>query len=162
MRAVMSDGTTVSLSAADAQGREAFLAQFGWEIEPDPLAVKEVIIPARFNEVYAQYNELQKTQGFDLTALYGNNVKIWTYRVTNYPGATCDVVANLMIKDGRVVGGDISSTEQGGFMHGFDPTGAAAQTAMNQFAEKTIDRSVPDSIPIDSDALPEPDGEDGE
>ncbi|MBR6748707.1 MAG: hypothetical protein IKM07_07185, partial [Clostridia bacterium] len=48
---------------------------------------------------------------------------------TNYPGGLSDVAANLLILDGEVIGGDISSTLLDGFMHGFDPAQFPAETA---------------------------------
>ncbi|MBQ9994007.1 MAG: DUF4830 domain-containing protein [Clostridia bacterium] len=148
-----------SLSAEDADGRMSFLSQFGWEADPEPVAVKEVLIPLKFNGVYTEYNELQKSQGFDLEPLSGKRLKLWTYRITNYPNVSDNVVANILTLDGNVVGGDISSTALDGFMHGFDPNQYSAETASAQLDVQTIDRSVPDSIPEQSDTPPENDGE---
>ena len=38
----------------------------GWEISDDPIEVKETVIPPEFDETYNKYNELQKTQNFNL------------------------------------------------------------------------------------------------
>ena len=146
-----------TLSAGSADERIAFLEQFGWKCEQEPVSVKEIIIPAKFNEAYAQYNQLQQEQGFDLQKLSGRRVKLWTYSITNYPGGVKDVVANLLVLDGKIVGGDISSTLLSGFTHGFDPNDAASETAMAQLSSSGIDRSVPDSIPANTDAPPEND-----
>lgn len=146
-----------TLEADGSDQRLGFLSQFGWQCTPEPVSVKEVIIPAKFNDVYAQYNDLQKQQGFDLQRYSGRRVKLWTYSVTNYPGGVQDVVANLLVLDGKVIGGDISSTLLDGFMHGFDPTQFAAETALAQLTVTVIDRSVPDSIPENSDTPPEMD-----
>lgn len=146
-----------SLSADGADQRLEFLSQFGWQCETEPVSVKEVIIPAKFNDVYTQYNDLQKEQGFDLQQYSGRRAKLWTYRVVNYPGGVRDVVANLLIIDGSVIGGDISSSLQDGFSHGFDPSQYAADTAMAQLSSAGIDRSVPDNIPANSEIPPEND-----
>ena len=97
--------------------RLALLAACGWDAEADPASVDEVTIPAEFDDVYARYNALQKTQGLDLSRYAGKTVKRYTYRVTNYPGASENVVANLLVYKNRVVGADICSTEYRGFMH---------------------------------------------
>ncbi|MBE6753018.1 MAG: DUF4830 domain-containing protein [Ruminococcaceae bacterium] len=146
-----------TLKADTPESRVQFLSQFGWEIETEPLAVKEVIIPVKFDEVYSQYAQLQSRQGFNLQALSGKRAKLWTYKVTNYPGANGAVLANILVKDGVVVGGDISAAAADGFMHGFDPNLFAAETAAMQSAQQTIDRTVPDSIPANSEVPPEPD-----
>lgn len=46
--------------------RLVFLTSFGWEAEAEPQDVREVVIPAKFNDVYAAYNTMQQAQGFDL------------------------------------------------------------------------------------------------
>ena len=111
----------LSLKASTAEERIAFLSQYGWSVEEEPLEVKEIIIPAEFDDVYEKYNAIQKEQGFDLTAYCSKRVKKWTYKVTNYPnyeGSDC-IRATLLVFDGKVIGGDVCSVELDGFMHGF-------------------------------------------
>ena len=118
----VNDGA-ISLKAADAGERLAFLSQFGWEVDEDPVKVEEVIIPTEFNSVYEKYNQLQIGQNFDLTKYAGKTAKKWTYRIKNYPGygADCDFIhANILVCEGAVIGGDVSSQEHNGFMRGFD------------------------------------------
>lgn len=122
----------VNVRAATAEERIAYLSQFGWSVEDDPVEVSEVIIPETFDDTYTQYNELQKAQGYDLTVYAGKRVKRWIYRVTNYPGfENCDCIqATLLVFDGQIIGGDVCSTEIDGFMHGFvkDATTSLATT----------------------------------
>lgn len=109
--------------AETAEKRLSFLSQFGWEVEEEPAEVKEVVIPEEFDDVYNQYNVIQKEQKLDLEKYKGARVKCWSYNVKNYPGyENSDGVirANMLILDGVVIGGDISSTELSGFMHTFD------------------------------------------
>ena len=54
--------------------RLAFLTSFGWEAEAEPQDVREVVIPAKFNDVYAAYNTMQQAQGFDLLPYAGEKV----------------------------------------------------------------------------------------
>lgn len=109
--------------ADTAEERLSFLSQFGWEVEEEPAEVKEVVIPEDFDDVYNQYNVIQKEQKLDLEKYKGARVKCWSYNVKNYPGyENSDGVirANMLVLDGVVIGGDISSTELSGFMHTFD------------------------------------------
>lgn len=111
-----------SLDASTEEERLAFLGGFGWQADKGSEEVTEVIIPEEFDEVYLSYNELQKQQGFDLQDYAGKRVKRWTYTVTNYPGyenKPC-IRANILVLDGKVIGGDICSVELDGFMHAFD------------------------------------------
>ena len=123
---------SISLKASNASERTAFLSQFGWEIEEDPVEVAEVIIPAEFDRGYEKYNEIQKAQNLDLTPYAGKRAKRWTYSIKNYPGyegADGTVQANILVYEGAVIGGDVCSTELNGFMQGFDfPTKTAAQS----------------------------------
>ena len=111
----------MSIKASSHEERVAFLSQYGWEIDAEPVEVQEVIIPSEFDDVYNAYNEIQKAQGFDLTVYAGVRVKRWTYMIKNYKGyedKDC-IHANILVYDGLVVGGDVCSVELDGFMHGF-------------------------------------------
>ncbi len=119
---VVNDGA-INLKASNESERLTFLSQFGWDVDPDPVKVEEVIIPTEFNEVYEKYNQLQISQNFDLTAYAGKCVKKWTYAVKNYPDYPEEsgfVQANMLVLDGVVIGGDVSSIEENGFMNTFD------------------------------------------
>ena len=97
-----------------------FLAQFGWEVDPNPVESTTVTIPAEFDKVFAAYNELQRTQGLDLSGYAGRVAERYTYRVTNYEGYTDTVLANLLVYRGRVIGGDICSAQANGFLQSFE------------------------------------------
>ena len=124
--------SAVNYKASNSAERTAFLAQFGWKISDEPVEISEVIIPEDFDAGYAEYAGMNKEQGLDLEPYKGLRAKRWTYDVLNYPGLenlTGTVQANLLIYEGRVIGGDICSLEQGGFIHGFEfPETAVPQT----------------------------------
>lgn len=100
--------------------RLEFIGSFGWEVESEPMEVKEIVIPKTFDDVYSQYNDMQKDCGYDLEKLGGKRCKRYAYKVTNYPGDEGDVIANLIVYKDKVVGGDISSAKLDGFIHGFE------------------------------------------
>lgn len=114
------NGMSVNYSAKDTAEMVAFLKQYGWDVDPDTAETKEVIIPSTFDETYDKYNRIQKKQNLDLTKYRSKRVKQVSMPVTNYPGMTKGVNANLLIYEDKVIGGDISSTELDGFMHGFE------------------------------------------
>jgi hypothetical protein len=101
-----------------AEDRESFLSQFGWEVEAEPVIAQRVTIPADFDSVFLRYNDLQKEQGLDLSRYKRKEVEHYRYLVTNYGGEET-VYANLLVYRGKVVGGDISSANLGGFVQGF-------------------------------------------
>ncbi len=79
----------------------------------------EVLIPQKFDEVYEQYNEMQKQQGFNLEKQRGKRAKRYSYIILNYPDYADEVRINILISGTKVVGGDVCSTRLDGFMHGF-------------------------------------------
>lgn len=107
--------------------RIAFLKSFGWEVSAEPMEIVEIIIPSEFGDVYENYNCIQKKQGYDLSKYKAKRVKRYTYEVKNYPTAggepSKNIRANILAFDNRIIGGDISSVELAGFMHGFKPEG---------------------------------------
>lgn len=102
--------------------RIAFLQSFGWQVAEEPEEVMEVLIPKEFDEVYTRYNALQKEQSCDLTRYAGRRCKRYSYSVANYPGQNENIRANLLIYNGRIVGGDVCSLSADGFMQGFART----------------------------------------
>lgn len=121
----------------------SFLARYGWEIKDEKADELEIKLPENPDKVISRYNELQLSQGFDLTPYFGKTVKRISYKITNYPDTDEDVYANLIIYDGKIIGGDICTRRLGGFMHGFKLTdsttgitgeqaGALAQVFGNQ------------------------------
>ena len=110
------------MKGATNEERITFFSQFGWQINPEPIEVKEIIIPQEFDEVYENYNSIQKQQGLDLELYKGMRAKFWSYEILNYPGyENSDGVirGNLLIYDGIVIGGDVSDIRLDGFMHTF-------------------------------------------
>lgn len=104
---------------SDNAKRVAFLTGFGWEVDPQPSEVVEITLPQTFDDVYTNYNSIQRRQGLDLTPYRGSRVKRWTYRVRNYPGWADGVYADLLIQGGTVVAGDVRTVAVNGFIHGF-------------------------------------------
>ena len=100
-----------------AEDAANFLAQFGWEIDREPIEIKTVTVPAEFDKVFSAYNEIQKAQGLNLARYRGKEVTRYTFRVLNYEGTTLPVYANVLVYRNRVIGGDVYSSE---FVKGFE------------------------------------------
>ncbi len=105
------------VKSADAAA--SFLAQFGWVVDAGSVETAEVTIPAEFDKIFAGYNEMQKAQGLDLSKYKNKAVTRYTFTVTNYDGYDGTVYANVLVRRGRVIGGDICSADVSGFIHGF-------------------------------------------
>ncbi len=100
--------------AGSEDGAQWLLSQ-GWETGDSP-AQMEVLIPAKFDQIYESYNDIQKGQGFDIAKYRGETVTKYTYLVKNYPGEPDGVAANLLVYNGRLIGADLCSLELGGFL----------------------------------------------
>ncbi len=111
--------SNVSTSAKSTEEHIDFLNSYGYTVVENPMQIQEILIPTEFSEEYNTYNEYQKLSGFDLTKYKGYRIKKYTYKVTDYAESKDEVVANLMIYNNKIIGGDISSTTLGGFTHGF-------------------------------------------
>ena len=102
----------------ETEDRVSFLQDCGWEVDPATEEVQIIHIPEVFSPVYEDYNALQLQQGYDLKDYAGRDCDLYTYDVTNYPDGNLTVLANLYLYRGRVIGGDIHSTNLDGFMIG--------------------------------------------
>lgn len=102
-------------------GRDAnieFLESYGWKVNEECIEKENVKIPAKFDEVYSAYNELQKQAGLDLEPYCGKSGVRYTYLIKNYPEKVGEAVrANVICINGKPVAGDVMTVSLGGFMH---------------------------------------------
>ncbi len=94
-----------------------FLSFYGWQVEEKPIESAPVLIPEEFDTIFEDYNLLQIEAGLDLRAHRGKKGTRYTYKVLNYPENIENVRANVIVIDGKAVGGDISTVALDGFMH---------------------------------------------
>lgn len=110
---------TASTGVANNDARVAFLKSFGWEVTTSPVESGQVRIPETGSDVFNRYNELQKSQGYDLSAYAGKTVMRYVYQINNYPDATAPVYATLLIYKNQVIGGDVTDTSAKGTIRSF-------------------------------------------
>ena len=106
-------------AAKTNEQRVSFLESFGWAGEPEAEEILDVLIPKEMDDVFSNYNEIQKAQGCDLTKYAGKRCKRYTYIVNNYPDQPENIRANIVTYKNKIIGGDVCSIELNGFMHGF-------------------------------------------
>ena len=105
-------------SMSENTHRVSFLRDMGWEVKQEPVQAGKIKMPRETSAVYERYNNLQKSQGYDLSSYAGKKAMRYVYEISNYPGATEPVFATLLIHDGKVIGGDITDTSAGGKIRG--------------------------------------------
>ncbi|MDR0381343.1 MAG: DUF4830 domain-containing protein [Oscillospiraceae bacterium] len=110
--------TPAARGVRDNDDRVAYLESFGWLVDPQPLETQEVRIPDEFDSVLQRYNEIQLSQGFDLSRHKGKRVMRYRYSVLNHPQEAFEVYAVLLIDEDTVIGSDIHTAELDGFMAG--------------------------------------------
>lgn len=119
-----------------------YLASYGWTTDSEPIESAQTVIPTEFDETYEKYNELQKKQGYDLTAYKGKTVTRFTYKLTNYPNdKVTDARANLLIYENKLIGADVSSADVGGFMHGLDRSSATLEKIYDATTIEDVDKA---------------------
>ena len=77
--------------------RVAYLQELGWEVVEEPVTTLQFLLPPQLKGDYVAYNDLQKSQGFDLEACCGKQVTRYTYTVSNYPQRPDGVQLNLYV-----------------------------------------------------------------
>lgn len=109
---------TVFSQDSDAEKSRIFLSGYGWETKLKPYSSEKVKIPNEFDEVYKNYNIIQKDAGLDLEPYRGMSGTRYTFIVTNYPYDTGETVyANIICIKGEPIAGDIMTVSIHGFMH---------------------------------------------
>ena len=121
---------TASTGVANNDARVAFLKSFGWDVTTSPVESGQVRIPESGNEVFNRYNELQKSQGYDLSAYAGKTVMRYVYQINNFPDATAPIYATLLIYKNQVIGGDVTDTSAKGSIRSFKMPQQTPQTSL--------------------------------
>lgn len=99
---------------SDAQLCIDALSGFGWQVEAAPLETEDVLLPDGLSEGYLA---LQTEAGFQLTKYIGQTVTRYTFQVLNYPTGEAGVLADVLVWNGQVIGGDIRTADLEGFIH---------------------------------------------
>ena len=99
------------------ENRIAFIESFGIKVDIEPVREETFTMPEDFDRVISGYNQIQKTQGLDLTKYARKRVTHYAYKVTNYD-SDGTVYVNLLIHKNRIIAADISSLDGEGFVCG--------------------------------------------
>lgn len=96
-----------------------FLSEYGWEVTGDCIEREKVEIPLVFDEVYNNYNSLQKLSGLDISGYKGEKAVRSTYIVTNFPDnpEEKEIRANVLSVKGKPIAGDVMTVSLDGFMY---------------------------------------------
>lgn len=109
----VSNMQTNAITNAD---RLTFIKSLGYTVSNSEPRSKTVVIPQVFSDVYTNYNNLQKSCGYDLSLYKGCEVLIYTYDIIAPDDSNDGCVVNIIVYNDRIIGGDVSSVTFGGFM----------------------------------------------
>ena len=126
------DVPTAAPAVSTNDGRVQFLQSFGWQVASSPVESSQVKIPKENSEVFDRYNQLQQSQGYDLSQYAGKTVMRFVYKIENYPGATEPVYATLLVHKNKVIGGDVTDTAAKGQIRGFKMPAGTEQAQPTQ------------------------------
>lgn len=118
---IQGGGLVGEFSSSNAHAK--FAKSHGWKISEKPVSEQNFTIPDNFDENMELYNEIQLAQGLDLRKFKGCKVTRYTYELYNYPNNPEGMRISFIVYDGNIIAGDIQSTMDSGFMHGFDFSG---------------------------------------
>lgn len=89
-------GETYSLRAEDEEGIVDFLASCGYE-NPQLLFKHEITVPLHWNELYTDYNNLQRQQGLDLVPYKGKQATEYIFSAPDGHSLTVTVCEDRVI-----------------------------------------------------------------
>ena len=111
---VISGAILFSFSSRDKNAELClkFIESLGYHPHGEPIEIANVDIPEGFGKVYENYQKIQKEAGFDLTQYRGVSITRYTFRLSDGDYT----LANILIHDGKICGGDILNPSIGGNM----------------------------------------------
>ncbi len=99
-----------STSAENIRDMQKLAENFGISIGCQPDSAETIRIPQEFNQLYNEYNALQKNIGMNLEPYKGEECTLYTFDVNDA------LYLNLIVYDGHFIGGDLSEKDWNGQM----------------------------------------------
>ena len=101
--------TASGASVKNEQAAADYLRAVGEE-DAAQLSCERITIPEQFDEVYEEYNGMQRQSGFELSEYKGKDALRFTFALTRHDAS----YAVLLVSDCAVIGGHYSNGEYGG------------------------------------------------
>ena len=101
--------TASGASVKNEQAAADYLRAVGEE-DAAQLSCERITIPEQFDEVYEEYNGMQRQSGFELSEYKGKDALRFTFALTRHDAS----YAVLLVRDCAVIGGHYSNGEYGG------------------------------------------------
>ena len=123
--------TAATSNAQSNDDRVKFLNDLGLDVTTTPIEAMQVRFQKESNDVFDRYNELQRSQGYDLAPYAGKTVMRYVYQVKQGTDESGEIYATLLVYRDQIIGGDITDTSPGGKIQGLNTGSPKANTAGN-------------------------------
>lgn len=114
--AMASSGSVDFSGIKTNEERLEFISQFIPGVSGEPTESISFLVPENFDRIMLSYNEIQKSQGLDITKYKNKKVTRYTYEIKNYENSERSAFVNLVIYKGTVIACDVSSSNPTGFV----------------------------------------------
>ena len=98
------------------EDRLEFISKFVTGVTGEPSAVENFSVPENFDRIMLSYNEIQKSQGLDITKYKNKKVTRYTYEVEKWGEEETPVFINLVVYRNKIIACDVSSQNPDGFV----------------------------------------------
>ena len=116
-RAMSASSETVDFSGIKTnEDRLKFISQFVSGVSGEPTESVKFSMPENFDRIMLSYNEIQKSQGLDITKYKNKKVTRYTYELEKWGEDEIPVYINLIVYRNKIIACDISSKDPTGFV----------------------------------------------
>ena len=98
------------------EDRLNFISKFVSGVSGEPSETETFSVPENFDRIMLSYNEIQKSQGLDITKYKNKKVTRYTYELENWGDEGTPVFINLVVHRNKIIACDISSQDPAGFV----------------------------------------------
>ena len=98
------------------EDRLEFISKFVTGVTGNPTSTESFSVPANFDRIMLSYNEIQKSQGLDITKYKNKKVTRYTYEAEKWGEEGVPVFINLIVYRNKIIACDVSSQDPSGFV----------------------------------------------
>ena len=98
------------------EDRLAFISKFVSGVSGEPCETISFSVPENFDRIMLAYNEIQKSQGLDITKYKNKKVTRYTYEAEKWGEEETPVFINLIVYRNKIIACDVSSQNPEGFV----------------------------------------------
>ena len=98
------------------EDRLEFISKFVSGVSGEPCESVSFSVPESFDRIMLAYNEIQKSQGLNITKYKNKKVTRYTYELEKWGEDEVPVFINLIVYRNRIIACDVSSQDPTGFV----------------------------------------------